>query len=261
MCDAQPEFGKKLSVGGAEETTNERREDNHTDVLIMENEEAVKRNGKDETLAVKKEQKNHSLQINQKKENKIESSPKNDFSSVDSSGYSSEQEIKQQPPAIDNLEKISSDKIIELSTNEIFFHSPLKHILSYISMIDFSSIDDIDDRFDILKKIIENTINAHSTEKETLLIMQYIDISQFNLSYERFLLFFELFTNCPILKLFCNLYKITEILPEKDYKYDLEQKVNEIDRLKQAIKILQPISEKPEKFEQDLIKSMQRRGH
>ena len=221
---------------------------------------------KHEAITGVEEPADHILQILEKKVNenegtekmsgkdKTKNSSKNELTFAASSEFSCTDDIQQQklekpvpkPPVIDDLEKISN--------NDSFFHSPLKSILSYISTIDFSSIH-VGDRFEFLKNIITNTISAHSKEKKTLLILQNINISQFNLSIERILSIFQLFANCPILKLFCNLYEKREILPEKDYTFDLEQKDKEIDKLKQIIKILKPITKKPKDFESDIFEA------
>ena len=158
---------------------------------------------------------------------------------------------------IDNLEEMLSENVEELSKNEKFFHLPLKNIFSVISKVNFNSIDESDDGFEILQNIIKNTINAHYEEKETLLILQNIDFSQLFLSYEKIISLFGLFTNCPILQQFYNLHNEKQQLPEKDYEYELKQKDKEIEKLKQQMKEFQsqtqidfqPIAEKPEEIE------------
>ena len=106
---------------------------------------------------------------------------------------------------IDNLEEMLSKNVKELSKNQNIFHLPLKIIFSIISKVNFNSIDENDNGFEILQNIIKNTINAHYEEKETLLILQSIDFSQLFLSYEKIISHFGLFTNCQILQQFCNL--------------------------------------------------------
>ena len=165
--------------------------------------------------------------------------------------------------AIDNLEEMLSENVEELSKNEKFFYIPLKNIFSVISKVNFNSIDESDNGFEILQNIIKNTINAHYEEKETLLILQNIDFSQLFLSYEKIISLFGLFTNCQILQQFCNLHNEKQQLPEKDYEYELKQKDKEIEKLKQQMKEFQsqtkldfqPITEKPEDFESDIFKA------
>ena len=168
---------------------------------------------------------------------------------------------------INSLEEMLCKNVKELIKSNNFFHLPLKNIFSVIAKINFNYVDDIDDGYEILLKIIKNTTDAHYEEKETLMILQIIDITQIILSYERILSIFGLFTNCPILQLFCNLYNENQLLPEKDYEYELQQKGQEIEKLKQQkqkefnkraspTKIeFQPISEKPKDFEPDIFKA------
>ena len=168
---------------------------------------------------------------------------------------------------IDDLEEMLSENAKELSINEYFFHLPLKHIFSVISRVNFISIDEDDGGFDVLHNFIKNTIHAHFEEKETLLILQNIDIEQILLSYEKTFAILELFTNCPILNHFCRLHKDKQQLPEKDYEYELNQKDSEIEKLKQQNKELQskqnskstsnfvPILEKPKDLESDIFKA------
>ena len=151
---------------------------------------------------------------------------------------------------IDNLEEMLSENSKELSKNQSFFQLPLKNVLEVISRISFNSFDESDDVCEILQCIIKNTISAHYKEKKTLLILQNIDISQIFLTYENILSLFELFTNCPILQYFCNLYNERQQLPEKDYEYELNQKDKEIEKMKSQI-----ILEKPKDFEPDIFKA------
>ena len=144
-----------------------------------------------------------------------------------------------------------------------FFKLPLKNIYSVISNIKFNSINESEDGYEIIESIIKNTNNVHYEEKETILLLQYIDISHFLLTYDKILSFLELFTNCQIHQNLCNLYKDTQQLLEKDYEYGLKQKDKEIEILLQQIKEIkshekldfQPISIKPEDFESDIFKA------
>ena len=168
---------------------------------------------------------------------------------------------RNQKEVIDSYYELLSEDVKELSKTESFFHLPLKNIFCVISKTNFNFIEEIDDRFEILQNIIKNTINAHYKEKETLLILHYVDISQIFLSYERILYIFGLFTNCPILQHFINLNEEKQQLPEKDYEYELKQKEQEIEKLKQQIKEsqtkidFQPISGKPNDFETNIFKA------
>ena len=167
---------------------------------------------------------------------------------------------KKRKDVIDNLEEMLSENVKEISDNENFFNLSLEYLFSVFSKVNFSFIDESADGFEILLNFIRNTINAHK-EKETLLLLHYIDNSELNLSYEKIISIFSLFTNCPILPQFCNLYNKKQQLPERDYGFELKQKDKEIEKLKQQINELhsqmnfQPIAEKPEDFESDIFKA------
>ena len=59
-----------------------------------------------------------------------------------------------------NIEEMLSENVEELSKNEKFFYILLKNIFSVISKVNFNSIDESDDGFEILQNITKCTINA-----------------------------------------------------------------------------------------------------
>ena len=162
---------------------------------------------------------------------------------------------RHQIDVVANLEEIISENAKEISKIENFFKLPLKNIFSVISRINFNSIDESDDGFELLQNIIKNTIIAHYEEKETPLILQNINISQVSLTYERILSLFELFTNCPFFQLFNKLYQEKQQQPEIDYEYEMEQKDKEIEKLKQQNKEIQSqlFLEKPKDYESNIF--------
>ena len=89
-----------------------------------------------------------------------------------------------QVDVIEDLQNILVRNVEELSKNNEFFTLPLKIIFSVISKVDFSTIDENDDIKIIIKDIIQKTVNKHFEEKETLMILQNIDITNLSLSYE-----------------------------------------------------------------------------
>ena len=165
-----------------------------------------------------------------------------------------------------NLEEILSENFKELSVIENFFQLPLKYILSVISKISFDSIDESDNIFEILQNFVKNTIASHFNEKETIMLLQNIDIEPMTLSFENTFMILELFTNCHIIQHFCCLYNEKQLLPEIDYDYEIKQKNSEIEILKQQNMELQlnqssgkpifyPITEKPKDFEPNIFKA------
>ena len=173
-----------------------------------------------------------------------------------------EEEIKgnNRKDVIESYEDLLSKEIEKISKNEIFFNLPLKNILYVISKVDFNEIEESDKIIEIIQNIIKNIIKTHYEEKETILILQNLNIKSISFSYQEIFSLLELNTNCPILVNFCNLYKEQTQLPDKDYEYELQQKEKEIKKLRQQILggltyEFPPITEKPEDYESDIFKA------
>ena len=150
-----------------------------------------------------------------------------------------EEEIKSDnhKELINEFKSLLFENVEELSKNENFFNLPLNNIFSVISKVDFNEIEENDKIIEIIQNFIKNIINKHFEEKETILILQNLNFTKTNSfsSYEEIFSLLELITNCPILVNFCKLYKEHEQLPDKDYKYEIRQKEEEIEKLKQEI--------------------------
>ena len=155
---------------------------------------------------------------------------------------------------IDKLEETLSKNVKELSNNEHFFQLPLSNIFSVISKINFNSIEENGKIFEIIHNIIKNTVNAHFEEKETILLLQYVDISQYSFSYEESFSILDIFINCSFLHHFCNLHKEIQQIPEKDFEYELKKRDKEIEVLKKQI-CFPLILEKPKDFETNIFKA------
>ena len=173
-----------------------------------------------------------------------------------------EEEIKgkKRKEAIEVLEEQLSENIEELSKNENFFNLPLNHIFSVISKVDFNEIEESDKIIEIIQNIIKNIISKHFEEKETILILQNLNITTISFSYEEIFSFLELITNCPILFNFCNLFKEQKQLPDVDFTYEIQQKDKEIEKLRQQISDgisneFPPITEKPEDYEPNIFEA------
>ena len=92
---------------------------------------------------------------------------------------------------VEVYEKILSENIEEFSKYEDFFNLPLNNIFSVISKVDFNEIQE-DEIYEIIQNIIKNIINKHFEEKETILILQNLDLTTFLFSYEDIFLLLEL---------------------------------------------------------------------
>ena len=169
-----------------------------------------------------------------------------------------EKEIKgkNRKDAIEILEEQLIKNVEKLSKNENFFNLPLNNILSVISKVDFNEIDEITE---ILHNIIKNIIKAHSKEKETILILQNLNITTISFSHEEIFSILELITNCPILVKYCNLYKEQNKEVDIDYEYEIQQKDKEIEKLRQQMsKKFMPITQKPIDYEPDIFVACQK---
>ena len=167
---------------------------------------------------------------------------------------------------INEYESKLSKNVEELSKNEKFFNLPLNHIFSIISKVDFNIIEESDKTIGIIQNIIKNIIKMHYKEKETILILQNINTTEF--SYDEIFSLLELITNCPILVHFCNLINEQNKEVDFDISYEMEQKNKEINALKEELRTIKQdykitrkfpqIVEKPKDFESDLFEACEK---
>ena len=178
---------------------------------------------------------------------------------------------KNRKDAIDALEENLIDNIEELSKSDDFFTFPLTNIFSVISKVVFSNLNEKSVALNVIKNIVQKTIKAHFNEKETLLLIHNIDITNNFFSYEEIISILELFTNCTFLTELCNSYNEKIQIPEKDFEYEISLRDKEIQKLKQQISQsdpnkesesknisnfandVQPISEKPKDIQYNIF--------
>ena len=138
---------------------------------------------------------------------------------------------------VETYEDLLCENIEKLSKNENFFNLPLKNIFSVVSKVDFNLIEENDKIIEIIQNIIKNLVQKHFEEKETILILQNLNLTTNSFSsYEEIFSLLALITNFPILVNFCNSYKEQIQFIDKDYEYEIQQKEQEIEKLKQKIK-------------------------
>ena len=173
-----------------------------------------------------------------------------------------EEEIKgnNRKEDIESYEKELSKSVEELSKNEDFYNLPLINIFSVISKVNFNEIDENDKILKIIQNIIKNIIKKHFQEKETILILQNLNVKTISFSYDEIFSLLELIKNCPILVKFCHLHNDIDKEVDLDFDYELEQKDKEIEKLKQEINdnfdfVFHPTSEKPKDYEPDIFKA------
>ena len=133
-------------------------------------------------------------------------------------------EIHKEPETITKRNEVnkSASNIEKLSKDRSFFSKSLTNIFTEISKVDFSDIDDTDKTVEIVQNFIKNTITSHSTEKETILLLNNINTTEIDLSLENILSFLILFTNCPLLQQLNKLYHEDKQFVSRDFEYDLK---------------------------------------
>ena len=163
----------------------------------------------------------------------------------------------------DVIDKIIDKMILnidKLSKTKSFFELPLKCIFYVISRIDFSgsSINTLE----TMSNFIKNIISSNFSEKETILLFNYLQTSNHNYSAQDYISLLQLFTNCDFLSNFCCKFNELDHYPVNDGDYDLKQKDIEITDLKKRIQELNdeldkfpPIQTKPTNFEGDIWKA------
>ena len=154
---------------------------------------------------------------------------------------------------IESYEEQLNKNIEELSKNENFFNLPLNILFSVISKVNFNEIEEKDKIIEIIRNIINNIIKTHFEEKETILVLSNINIPTNSLTYKQLFSILELFNNCSLINNFCSLFKKQNQYPKKDFGYEIKQRDDEIEKLKQICSSQEEIAIKEEKIKTDNI--------
>ena len=128
-------------------------------------------------------------------------------------------------------------QIQDLKTKK-FFKLPLINIFSIISKYDFSCKRC--EQFSFFNFIISNIFEEHSTENEILNLLKHIHFHTFeydneNLNTEEIINLLKIFKNVDLFQQLSIKFYETEILPIKDYSYEIEQKDKIISKLETTI--------------------------
>ena len=156
------------------------------------------------------------------------------------------------------LEKMINENIEELSKNQNIFNLSLQKIFTIFSKVHFKLIDDSNKAIQIISNIIKNTIASHPKEKETLLLLQYIDYIPNTLWINETISLLAFFESCPIINHLVTLYEEIRYLPEKDYEHEIQEKIKENEELKKQIKEVMSMNfdqilEKPNDLQTDIF--------
>ena len=151
---------------------------------------------------------------------------------------------------IQACEEIIIDRIKEAIDIKEFPQLPVKNILSILSHVNFT------DNIDTLKNAIQNVVEFHKDESETLQLLHILKRSNLpSLSFDDCISIFECFTNSDL----CNILRENKKLPDVDWEYICEEKNKRIEELQVKInKIKQtktkfsPIQIKPVNMAKDI---------
>ena len=156
-------------------------------------------------------------------------------------------------------------KLKNLSTKENFFKSSLKNIFSKlsskfskISKYEFCLKDQQDEFLDIIKTILKNLFTFHP-EKETILILHYLDILNI-FSLDEIIPIVGMFENCAFLSRLHELIESEFRKPTVDYQYVIKKKEIDIENKKEEINqfhlIHHQIQNIPDNYEPNIFKAV-----
>ena len=171
---------------------------------------------------------------------------------------------------ISSYENQLSENIEELVNIPSFYQLPLKNILSVVSLVSF---DDVGvNVVNLIRRIIHNTILQHEKEKETILLLQNINTEFCELNLEECIRIIQTVSNCDICNRLGQEYLQFTQLPERDLEFELKEKDQEIEKLKEELRSIKkdddyqeyvrllmidfpPITAKPADYEPDIFKA------
>ena len=126
---------------------------------------------------------------------------------------------------IDSFENDISSSIEEISQYPKFYDLPLKNILSIISKVDFSIIENF---VDVIDTLVKNTISSHKSEPEVLFLLQSIKCKNCTLSINNCLSFLHNFENSDIIMKLCDAYDEENKTDDVDYEYEYKNLMKEL---------------------------------
>ena len=149
---------------------------------------------------------------------------------------------------LQNYEKMLVKNISELSITKEFFQIEFDKILSIVSKVEFTEIED---PVNIIINIIENTIKNHG--EQSILLLNSIKCSFLEFNEKDCSTIFQLFTFSDLCCKISSFYSSKSV--DFDYEYELSKKDQEIKNLKYKFSKFPPVKYKPSHFEPDLLKA------
>ena len=161
----------------------------------------------------------------------------------------------------DDLTKIA-ENIEHVSESEKFFKLPLCFILSVISK---ASLSLGSHNVDFIESIIKNTIKTHKTEKETLFLLNELNVDDGNCTLSDCVRIIMLFSNSPLcVSLGDFFFKNQEV--DVDYEFLLSEKQKEVESLQSKLKefsdhyyvVFPPVTKQPDDFEPNIFLAVEK---
>ena len=127
---------------------------------------------------------------------------------------------------IQKNEELLSQNVEEISNSDSFFSLPIKNILSIISKIDFSLVENnVKCITDIIRSFIKNRSNE---EKEAIQLLNVINVDSINMQMQDIVSIFKLFPFSSLCSKLVQLYSNQQKDVEFDYEYELHVCMNKL---------------------------------
>ena len=138
-----------------------------------------------------------------------------------------------------------------------FFNLPINSILSIVSKVDFTKIEDY---IGSIISLITETIKAHPIEQETLFLLYSLDFKPLTLTLDDCIKILSLFKKSSLLIQLNTLYNLSISEVDVDYEFQLEETKKKLEKAEEEIKNIKshkftPIFEQPRDFEPDIFKA------
>ena len=134
------------------------------------------------------------------------------------------------PKHIALLEESIAEDIEKATKEKQFFSLPLNNILNIVKK---TNLSEQEDPISLIKTIITKTIENHSEEKETLLLLDSLKTNDIELTLEQCVDILSLFTQCNIFIQLNKRFHENDKEVDIDTYFIIEQKEKEIEKLKQ----------------------------
>ena len=134
---------------------------------------------------------------------------------------------------IDSFEESIAEDMTKATKEKQFFSLPLNNILNIVSK---TNLSEQEDPISLIKTIITKTIENHSKEKETLLLLHSLNTNDIELTLEQCVDILSLFTQCDIFIQLHNKFHENKQIVDIDTDYLIEQKEKDLYKRRKTFK-------------------------